>query len=321
MKDLKFNLLTFHSNPLTKSCHSDEQIQDSECAAIRKNSYRNNWIASSDLRPPRNDRGINQRKELIHLITYSPIHFNNIRNGQFTTYDSQFTHRPPSAGRGGKKVAFTLAEVLITIGIIGVVSAITIPNLMHKYYEKQTVAKLKETYSIMSQAVRLAEQEYGEVPSWGLKLDKSSDDAKILGEKLKPFLKIADDCGIDDYNFRCAQNVQYKLLSEYNTYNYASNKVYYKLSLLNGVSIFMCTKEPGDTRDFSVLIDTNGKNLPNTWGKDLFQFLYDADSGLKPSGAPNTDRPYTTYCTGKNSTGYGCAYYVLQNENMDYLKK
>ena len=59
------------------------------------------------------------------------------------------------------KFAFTLAEVLITLGIIGVVAAMTIPTLMQKYYEKQTVAKLKETYSILSQALKSASQEEG----------------------------------------------------------------------------------------------------------------------------------------------------------------
>ena len=220
---------------------------------------------------------------------------------------------------------FTLAEVLITISIIGVVSALTIPNLMHKYYEKQTVAKLKETYSIMSQAVRMAEQEYGEVPSWGLKLDKSSDDALILGEKLKPFLKIANDCGVNDNKYSCAPNTKYKLLS--NTENsviYPTDNRYYKLLLLNGVSVILLSRDSKESlleRDFSILLDTNGKNLPNKWGKDLFQFLYDADSGLKPAGALDTDRPYTAHCINKNSTGFGCAYYVLQNENMDYLKQ
>ncbi|MBQ8460577.1 hypothetical protein IJ541_10830, partial [bacterium] len=48
-------LLTFHSNPLTKSCYSEEQIQDGECAAIQKKLCNSDWIASSDLRPPRND--------------------------------------------------------------------------------------------------------------------------------------------------------------------------------------------------------------------------------------------------------------------------
>ena len=53
-----------------------------------------------------------------------------------------------------KKSAFTLAEVLITLGIIGVVAAMTITTLLAKYQEKQTVTKLKQTYSILSQAIR-----------------------------------------------------------------------------------------------------------------------------------------------------------------------
>ena len=51
------------------------------------------------------------------------------------------------------KFAFTLAEVLITLGIIGVVAAMTIPTLMQKYYEKQTVAKLKETYFLTTPCI------------------------------------------------------------------------------------------------------------------------------------------------------------------------
>ena len=55
------------------------------------------------------------------------------------------------------KYGFTLAEVLITLGIIGVVAAITIPGLMSKYYEHQTVARMLETQSILTQAIRQAE--------------------------------------------------------------------------------------------------------------------------------------------------------------------
>jgi len=73
------------------------------------------------------------------------------------------------------KVGFTLAEVLITLGIIGVVAAMTIPTLMQKYYEKQTVAKLKETYSILSQALKSASQEEGLPEEWDCnKADKES---------------------------------------------------------------------------------------------------------------------------------------------------
>lgn len=61
---------------------------------------------------------------------------------------------------------FTLAETLITLGIIGVVAAITIPNLQKSYFEK-TVSTLRETQSILSQAIRMAEEENGDVSGWG----------------------------------------------------------------------------------------------------------------------------------------------------------
>ena len=64
------------------------------------------------------------------------------------------------------KFGFTLAEVLITLGIIGVVAAITIPNLIQNNFEKKTISQLRETQSIISQAVRMAEEEYGDVEGW-----------------------------------------------------------------------------------------------------------------------------------------------------------
>ena len=50
-------------------------------------------------------------------------------------------------------MGFTLAEVLITLGIIGVVAALTIPTLIEKYKAKTTAVKLEKFYTIMSQAV------------------------------------------------------------------------------------------------------------------------------------------------------------------------
>lgn len=51
------------------------------------------------------------------------------------------------------KKAFTLAEVLITLGIIGVVAAITIPGLITKYQKLATVVKLKKVYSQLNQVM------------------------------------------------------------------------------------------------------------------------------------------------------------------------
>src|SRR5574344_2035276 len=48
-----------------------------------------------------------------------------------------------------KKFAFTLAEVLIVLGIIGVVAAMTIPTLINNYQVSQYESALKHTYSTL----------------------------------------------------------------------------------------------------------------------------------------------------------------------------
>src|SRR5574344_2249191 len=60
-----------------------------------------------------------------------------------------------------KSIAFTLAEVLITLGIIGVFAALTIPTLINNYEKQATVTRLKKAYSVLNQAVSLSEAENG----------------------------------------------------------------------------------------------------------------------------------------------------------------
>lgn len=62
--------------------------------------------------------------------------------------------------------AFTLAEALITLGIIGVISTITIPNLISTYRVKIIESRLKSTFSILSQSIKLAEAEHEECTGW-----------------------------------------------------------------------------------------------------------------------------------------------------------
>ena len=111
------------------------------------------------------------------------------------------------AGRGTmptvfSKAGFTLAEVLITLGIIGIVAAMTIPNLIQKNYEHQTVTKLKETHSIISQAMRLASEEYGDPSGWEIFGNTEASVIKFM-DNLKPFIKIATDCGTYDEEGKC----------------------------------------------------------------------------------------------------------------------
>lgn len=221
-----------------------------------------------------------------------------------------------------KSLAFTLAEVLITLAIIGVVAALTIPSLVQKYREKQTIAVLSETQAILTQAIELAEEEYGDIPGWDniSKIKTHEDAAKsatILAERIKPYLKISADCGMYDEYAKCFPLTPYKYLNNsLLSISYAAEPYKYKLSLLNGVSITLQMIQ--NTYNMQINVDINGVSKPNYYGKDLFLFQYNSDSkSLLPMGAPNTLYPLST-CSLDN-TGAGCAYYVLKNKNMNYL--
>ena len=217
------------------------------------------------------------------------------------------------------KAAFTLAETLITLGIIGVVAAMTIPNLIENNYERKTISHLKETQSILAQAMKMAEEEYGDAEGW---FDSSSygkeESAVIIAQNLKYFLKLALDCGTSDPDGNCVPASYFLRNGSSTGVDHQGNTRYYKIKLLNGSSVwFRSGKE--SKRLITFFIDTNGKKLPNQYGKDLFVFSY-YENGLRPLGASDSDSPYETNCKNKNSTGYGCAYYVLTQNNMNYLR-
>lgn len=223
------------------------------------------------------------------------------------------------------KVGFTLAEVLITLGIIGVVAAMTIPTLMQKYYEKQTVAKLKETYSILSQALKSASQEEGLPEEWDYnKSDKES--AEKGAAILKKYIKVATDCGTTDTTGSCLYNGDYYSLNGSEHWSYAKNTREYKMKLLNGTSFwfrFVDEAEPvrANGMIMSFKIDTNGAQKPNIAGRDLFFLRYYENKGLLLEGATNADYSYKATCLNTKQSGFGCAYYVVNFGNMDYLKK
>lgn len=64
-----------------------------------------------------------------------------------------------------KEKAFTLAEVLITLGIIGVVAAITLPILTKKYNEIVLKNQFKKSYSMLAQAIIKAQSDFGSMPN------------------------------------------------------------------------------------------------------------------------------------------------------------
>lgn len=215
------------------------------------------------------------------------------------------------------RFGFTLAEVLITLGVIGVIAAMTIPTIRAKITERRTVTQLRATQSILAQALRSLEEKYGTAEGWGL-TDYDEAGAIKIADNLKTVMKIALDCGVDDNNGHCAPNETYKFLNGRNNVNFATDRRMYKIVLLNGTSLYIRSAFDGSGSVAVFYVDTNGKAKPNTWGRDLFQFILRED-GLTPSGHPLKSSTTTAQSCNKSGKGFGCSYYVLHHGNMNYL--
>lgn len=73
---------------------------------------------------------------------------------------------------------FTLAEVLITLGIIGIVAAMTLPALTAKYRKHVVVTRMQKFYTVFNQAIKISELENGEMDTWDMKANSSYNNYK-----------------------------------------------------------------------------------------------------------------------------------------------
>lgn len=229
------------------------------------------------------------------------------------------------------KNGFTLAEVLITLAVIGVVAALTIPTLIQSYQEKATVTKLKKVYSVLSQAFTMAVANNGQPENWGVYADyvKNDDESinkeeskKLMQEKsvllaniMIPYLKTMKVCYVESgcwYN----DNV-YALNGE--VWDSAERTDLAKVILNDGTILAFGGKLSGNIPGW-ILVDINGSKKPNKYGIDVFEFDI-LNKGLQPYGIQGDILfPFKSACAkGYNSNGHGCTAWVIYNENMDYL--
>ena len=80
-------------------------------------------------------------------------HYSLISDTVFSRFTSHFSLK--------RKTAFTLAEVLITIGIIGIVAAMTLPSLITKYKIHELRTRFQKTNSIVNQALKYTLNDLG----------------------------------------------------------------------------------------------------------------------------------------------------------------
>ena len=218
-----------------------------------------------------------------------------------------------------KRIAFTLAEVLITLAIIGVVAAITIPIIVENYRLKQQETGLKKSYSAIAQALDMYFAENGERIT-------SDVGRHELKSKLMQYMNNIQDCG---YGTSDAETACVTSSNNWNYMNFTGKKTagFGKFDdgqfiLSDGTNIFI--ENTSNSSSVFISVDVNGfyKN-PNRLGHDFFMFQIDEDGSLLPMGKEGTDyySEADEYCseTSTNSiNGAGCTYKALTDK--DYFK-
>ena len=208
------------------------------------------------------------------------------------------------------KAAFTLAEVLITLGVIGVVSALTLPTLINNYQKKQAATRLKAAYSQLTQAIRMSTAENEEVSGW------DCDSPNWFDRYLLNYM-----VGIKHQwkDLSAPDSIPYKQISGNRETGLAmlrpgfgGTEVY---TLLNGVDIFFYSNRKGHSKGHKtgLIIDTNGTSTkPNQFGKDAFFFQLWEDGSLLPAGTRSTvectipANPDREFYKAVGCLNYGC---------------
>lgn len=233
------------------------------------------------------------------------------------------------------KPAFTLAEVLITLGIIGIIAAMTLPSIIQRKQEKVTVNQLKKSYSLLQQSYERIVYETGSAPRyWGMTGMNDASSHIIMANKFVPYFKVIQNCIGKDASFtkkHCVDDSRYAAPQ-----NYASVRLIDGITLIFRHWTGQCNRKWGTTKALEnvcgeIIVDLNGTKSPNMFGEDMFAF-YLTNYGVIPVGMQaETIHSFSKYCNlsvgplgsdigGNFPNGYGCAAWVLFNENMDYLR-
>lgn len=216
------------------------------------------------------------------------------------------------------KKGFTLAEVLITLGIIGVVAAITIPGLITNYKANKMRSQFLKTYSVIQQAFKLME---GDDVSLN-PADYPSKPDTLFYKTFSKYLQAPLDCGNYYEGFKNSpcfnmRTASYKNLN--GTANYPNSELDAGQLLLQDGTLLLFNFNGSVLHVFFDLNGYNGK--PNRLGYDLFALEF-REGKISVSGELGTTyQDMDKYCNTKSGGSYngiGCA--QKAKENSDYFK-
>ncbi len=199
-----------------------------------------------------------------------------------------FNKKPKVSTMPQQCTAFTLAEVLITLLIIGIIAALTIPQLMNAIQGMQFRQAAKEAYSKLSQAIQDVKNDNG----------GSFTNSYPGGNTLRPVLithfKVLNDCAVN----ACVASTD-KTLTGGSGVMFNTNQ----FITTDGMFFYVT-----GTTYYNVAVDVNGSNGPNAYGRDIFMFEILNDK-LVPEGANGTTYSSTNYCASSKSGAYAGSSY------------
>lgn len=220
------------------------------------------------------------------------------------------------------KKGFTLAEVLLTLGIIGVISALTVPAVITSSKRSNYITGLKKANSTLNAVVKHSVTMQGAVRRW-----TRSNATTEFKKYFMPYLDINKDCAL---GAGCFASSYTHLTSSASCLpsDFATN--YYKVNLADGSSVAYA--KVGNFTDLGasgaaiIYVDINGPQGPNHCGRDMFIFrLYPYTNNVKADGiysgnydTVNQYRTTATAFTCTNSNTSGCGAKVLTEGEMKY---
>ena len=220
-----------------------------------------------------------------NLFTHSPIHLFTLKRTAFTLAEgaTHVAHCDKS-----RRVAFTLAEVLITLGIIGVVAAITLPTLIQNYQKQVFVNQLKKMYNSLNNGMKqmIVDEGCSDVTCASFYKEKYvRSDGHVVGG----YVNFDEDFfALFKKKFQLT-NVQEISSEKDSIYNYkikplsGSGELMLNESFLglggttpDGMFIMFCG---GYNTGYLIVVDVNGLKKPNQYGRDIFIFVFSPIDG------------------------------------------
>ncbi|MCD7879922.1 MAG: type II secretion system GspH family protein [Candidatus Gastranaerophilales bacterium] len=177
-----------------------------------------------------------------------------------------------------RKSAFTLAEVLITLVIIGIIAAVTVPTLMANYRKQEVSSRLKKFYSNLSQAVRLADIEnQGFIKS--TYSQRKEDVGSWWNKTIGIYMPVTEET-IPTYTIDQSTGV----ITPSNVYVFNDGTIMYFRNL-------------SSTSSISIYYDINGEKGPNSAGKDIHYF------NIRQYDNSETKEHWVKVCAGPHCVG------------------